>query len=76
MMKNKSIKMMVNASLVAALYTALTVALAPISYGNVQLRVAEALTIITRFRSNANIWADGRLCNIKCNWDNNGKYTY
>lgn len=49
MMKNKSIKMMVNASLVAALYTALTVALAPISYGNVQLRVAEALTLLPVF---------------------------
>lgn len=49
MMKNKSIKMLVNASLVAALYTALTVALAPISYGNVQLRMAEALTLLPVF---------------------------
>ncbi len=34
------------AGLIGALYAALTVALAPISYGPVQVRVAEALTVL------------------------------
>ena len=33
------------AALIAALYTALTLLLAPISYGDVQIRIAEALTL-------------------------------
>ena len=32
--------------IIAALYAALTIALAPISYGPIQLRVSEALTIL------------------------------
>ena len=34
------------AAVIAALYTALTLLLAPISYGNLQCRVSEALTIL------------------------------
>lgn len=37
------------AGLIAGLYTALTVALAPISFGTVQCRVAEALTILAAY---------------------------
>ena len=32
-------------AMIAAVYTVLTLALAPISYGNLQIRVSEALTI-------------------------------
>ena len=37
------------AALIAALYTAITVVLAPISYGPMQVRVSEALTILPMF---------------------------
>ena len=36
-------------AIIAALYAALTVLLAPISYGNIQCRVSEALTILPVF---------------------------
>lgn len=49
-MKNKTRKLVFGA-LVAALYAALTVLLAPISYGQIQVRVAEALTILPFFSS-------------------------
>lgn len=39
-------KKMVRIALIAALYAALTVALAPISYGPLQFRVSEALTVL------------------------------
>ena len=44
-MKNKSVKKIVFAAMVGALYAALTFALAPISYGDVQFRVSEVLCI-------------------------------
>ena len=34
------------AGIIGALYTALTIALAPISYGPVQVRVAEVMTVL------------------------------
>ena len=43
---NTYIKQIARSALIAALYTALTVALAPISYGPVQFRVSEALTLL------------------------------
>ena len=33
-------------AIIAALYTALTIALAPISYGNIQCRLSEAMTLL------------------------------
>ena len=42
---NKTLKLAVCA-VIAALYAALTIALAPISYGPLQFRVSEALTVI------------------------------
>lgn len=33
-------------AIIAALYTAVSLALAPISYGNIQVRIAEALTLL------------------------------
>lgn len=41
-----SVKFVARAAIIAACYTALTLLLAPISYGMVQLRVAEALTLL------------------------------
>ncbi len=37
---------LVKAAIIAAIYTILTVALAPLSYGPIQVRVAEALTLL------------------------------
>lgn len=43
---NKSTRKIVLAGLIAALYAALTIALAPISFANIQCRVSEALTVL------------------------------
>lgn len=43
---NTYTKKIVRGALIAALYAALTVALAPISYGPIQFRVSEALTLL------------------------------
>ena len=45
-MKNTSAKYITQAALIAAVYATITLALAPISYGNIQIRVAEALTVL------------------------------
>ena len=37
---------MVRIAMIAAIYTALSLALAPLSYGNIQVRIAEALTLL------------------------------
>ncbi len=39
-------KTMVRIALIAAIYTVISLALAPISYGNIQVRIAEALTLL------------------------------
>jgi uncharacterized membrane protein len=44
-----STRTIVRAGLIAALYVALTVSLAPISYGPIQLRVSEALAVLPLF---------------------------
>lgn len=46
---NKEVKFLTQAALIAAIYAALTVALAPFSYGVMQVRVSEALTILPIF---------------------------
>lgn len=48
---NKKTKKIVYGALIAALYAVMTIALAPISYGQIQVRVAEALTILPFFSS-------------------------
>lgn len=48
-MKTRWIRETVIAALIAAMYTALTVAVAPLSYGLVQCRVSEALTVLAAF---------------------------
>ena len=46
MKTEKPVRYLVTAALIAALYTALTLTLAPISFAAVQCRVAEALTVL------------------------------
>ncbi len=48
-MKNKSVLMTVHAAMIAAIYVALTYVFAPISFGQIQVRIAEALTILPLF---------------------------
>ncbi|MDR0861291.1 MAG: QueT transporter family protein [Oscillospiraceae bacterium] len=54
-MKNLSTRSLVACAMIAALYTALCLALSPLSYGMVQVRVAEALTLLPVFSPIA-IW--------------------
>ena len=45
-MKNRKIKILVTSAMLAAVYTALTLALSFISFGGVQFRIAEAMTLL------------------------------
>lgn len=49
MNKKTPIRTLTTAALIAAMYTVLTVCLAPLSYGLVQCRLSEALTILAAF---------------------------
>ena len=48
-MKNKSVVFLVQAAAVAAIYVVLTLIFAPFSYGEIQVRISEALTILPYF---------------------------
>ncbi len=48
-MKMKTSKFIAQAAVIATLYAGLTLALAPISYGVVQFRLSEALTVLSLF---------------------------
>lgn len=48
-MKRKPVYALAQAAMVAALYAALTLVLAPLSFGQVQIRFAEALTLLAVF---------------------------
>lgn len=48
-MKNKQVLFVVQAAAIAALYVVLTLVFAPISFGEVQVRFAEALTVLPFF---------------------------
>lgn len=48
-MKNKSTLFLVQAAAIAAVYVVLTLVFAPFSYGEVQVRISEALTILPFF---------------------------
>jgi uncharacterized membrane protein len=48
-MINKRINFLTQGAIIAAIYVVLTIALAPISYGALQVRVSEALTILPYF---------------------------
>ncbi len=48
-MKSKNITFLTQASMIAAIYVVLTIVFAPFSFGEVQVRIAEALTILPLF---------------------------
>ena len=48
-MKNKGTLFLVQAALIAAVYVVLTLVFAPFSYGEIQVRISEALTILPFF---------------------------
>ena len=48
-MKNKKTAFLVQAAAIAAIYVVLTLIFAPLSYGEIQVRVSEALTILPFF---------------------------
>lgn len=48
-MKNKSVLFMTQASMIATLYVVLTVVFAPFGFSNIQVRIAESLTILPAF---------------------------
>jgi len=48
-MKNKSILFMTQAAMIAAIYVVLTILFAPFGFGEIQVRIAEALTILPYF---------------------------
>ena len=45
-MNNKSLRYLTTAAMIAAIYAVLCILLAPISYAAIQVRIAEALTIL------------------------------
>lgn len=53
MQRNRSIRLLTHTALIGALYTALTLVLAPLSFGPVQCRLAEALTVLAAFTPTA-----------------------
>ena len=48
-MKNKNVAFMTQAAMIAAIYVVLTYVFAPFSFGEVQIRISEALTILPLF---------------------------
>ena len=46
---HQRLRYLTQAAIIAAIYIALTMALAPISYGAIQIRVSEALTVLPYF---------------------------
>lgn len=48
-MKNKKTAFLVQAAAIAAIYVVLTLIFAPLSYGEIQVRISEALTILPFF---------------------------
>lgn len=48
-MKNKNVTYLTQAAMIAAIYVVLTFVFAPISFGEVQIRIAEMLTVLPLF---------------------------
>ena len=48
-MKNQKITFMTQAAMIAAVYVVLTYLFAPFSFGEIQIRISEALTILPLF---------------------------
>ena len=47
--KTISVLFLVQSAMIAAIYVVLTIVFAPISFGQIQFRIAEALTILPAF---------------------------
>lgn len=52
-MKNQKVLFMVHAAMIAAIYVVITIIFAPIGFGEIQIRISEALTILPFFTSAA-----------------------
>jgi len=52
-MQNNKVRLITQSALIAAVYTVLTLALAPLSFGQMQVRVSEALTLLCVFSPSA-----------------------
>lgn len=52
-MRNNKVRLIAQSALIAAVYTVLTLALAPLSFGQMQVRVSEALTLLCVFSPSA-----------------------
>lgn len=48
-MKNKNVTFLTQAAMIAAIYVVLTLLFAPISFGEIQVRIAEVLTVLPIF---------------------------
>ena len=48
-MKNKNVAFLAQGAMIAAIYVALTYVFAPFSFGEIQVRISEALTILPVF---------------------------
>ena len=64
-MKNKSTLFLVQAALIAAVYVVLTLVFAPFSYGEIQVRISEALTIL---HTSCHSWSFCRLYPCQPAW--------
>ena len=52
-MKNKKVLFLTQAAMIAAIYVVLTIVFQPFSFGQIQVRIAEALTILPVFTPTA-----------------------
>ena len=52
-MKNKSVVWMTQAAMIAAIYVVLTLVFAPFGFGEIQVRIAESMTVLPFFTSAA-----------------------
>ena len=52
-MKNKGVLFLVQAAMIAAVYVVLTFVFAPFSFGEFQVRISEALTVLPVFTPTA-----------------------
>ncbi|MCR1899001.1 QueT transporter family protein [Irregularibacter muris] len=46
---NRNIRLLTTGAIIAAIYVVVTIALAPLSYGPLQIRISEALTVLPYF---------------------------
>ena len=56
-MKNKNVSYLTQAAMIAAIYVVLTAVFAPISFGEIQIRIAEMLTVLPLFIFRSDPWS-------------------